>query len=36
MPITDVAIKNLKTGDKPSSHFDAHGLYIEVQPKGGK
>ena len=36
MPLTDTAVKNAKPGVKPVKIFDAHGLYLEVSPSGGK
>ncbi len=36
MPLTDVAIKNAKPGDKSIRLFDGSGLYLEVSPSGGK
>lgn len=36
MPLTDVAIRNVKPGAKPVRLFDGDGLYLEVSPSGGK
>jgi integrase len=36
MPLTDVAVRNAKPGARPLKLFDARGLYLLVQPKGGK
>jgi integrase len=36
MPLTDVAIKNVKSGNKAIRLFDGGGLYLEVSPAGGK
>ncbi|KVE72445.1 tyrosine-type recombinase/integrase [Burkholderia vietnamiensis] len=36
MPLTDIAVRNAKPGDKPTRLFDAGGLYLEVAPSGGK
>jgi integrase len=34
--LTDTAIRNLKAGDKATKHFDGGGLYLLVQPSGGR
>ena len=36
MPLTDTAVRNAKSSDKPVKLFDAGGLYLEVAPSGGK
>jgi len=36
MPLTDIAVRNLKPSAKPSRFFDERGLYVEVSPSGGK
>ncbi|MFO1225290.1 tyrosine-type recombinase/integrase [Roseateles sp.] len=36
MPLTDTACKNAKQAQKPFKLFDALGLYLLVQPTGGK
>ncbi|MFC1681636.1 tyrosine-type recombinase/integrase [Pseudomonadota bacterium] len=36
MPLTDTKIRNLKPTSKSFKMFDGGGLYIEVQPAGGK
>ena len=36
MPLTDVAVRAAKPGEKPRKLFDAQGLYLEVSPAGGK
>lgn len=36
MPLTDAAIRAAKPGDKPRKLFDEHGLYLLINPKGGK
>ena len=36
MPLTDTAIKQAKPTEKPRRLADAHGLYLEVSPSGGK
>ena len=36
MPLTDTGIKNLKPLDKPQKKFDVNGLFLLVQPNGGK
>lgn len=36
MPLTDPAIRNAKSADKPVRMFDANGLYLEISPSGGK
>ena len=35
MPLTDIFIKSLKPGAKPTKHFDGDGLFLEVRPTGG-
>jgi integrase len=34
--LSDIAIRNAKPADKPVRLFDGAGLYLEVQPAGGK
>ncbi|HUV99131.1 MAG TPA: integrase arm-type DNA-binding domain-containing protein [Gallionella sp.] len=36
MALTEVAIKNVKPGEKAIRLFDGGGLYLEVAPSGGK
>jgi len=36
MPLTDVAIRNAKPRAKPYKMGDSHGLFLLVQPSGGK
>ncbi|SER75437.1 protein of unknown function [Sphingobium sp. YR768] len=36
MALTDTAIKNAKPKDKPYKMGDAGGLFLLVQPSGGK
>ena len=36
MPLSDTAIRNAKSGEKPIRLFDSGGLYLEVAPTGGK
>ena len=36
MALTDTAIRNAKPGDKPKKLFDERGLFLLVQPSGGK
>lgn len=36
MPLTDVAIRKAKAGQKPTRLFDGGGLYLEVATSGGK
>ena len=36
MPLTDVAIRKAKPGDKPIKLSDEKGLYLEIAPSGGK
>jgi len=36
MPLTDVAARNAKPSELPQKLFDAHGLYLLVQPQGTK
>jgi hypothetical protein len=36
MPLTDVQVRNAKPQDKPIKLFDGGGLYLSVQPTGGK
>lgn len=36
MPLTDAAIRAAKPADKPRKLFDEHGLYLLINPKGGK
>ena len=34
--LTDVAVRNAKPGPKPYKMGDSHGLFLLVQPSGGK
>jgi integrase len=36
MPITDTAIRNAKTVDKPVKLYDGQGMFVLVTPAGGK
>lgn len=36
MPLTDVAIRRIKPKAKPYKLYDGGGLFLWVQPKGGK
>lgn len=36
MPLTEVAIKALKPGEKIARHYDEKGLYLEISPAGGR
>ena len=36
MPLTNTAIKALKSTDKTKRYFDGKGMYLEVSPKGSK
>ena len=36
MPLTDLAIRRAKPGNKSRKIFDGRGLYLEVTPRGGK
>jgi len=36
MPLTDTAVKNLKSGDKTTKHSDGGGLFLMVTPHGSK
>ena len=36
MPLTDVAIRKAKAGEKPIKCSDERGLYLEIAPSGGK
>lgn len=36
MPLTDTALRNLKTPSNPVKMFDGGGLYLHVTPTGGK
>ncbi|WP_330986078.1 MULTISPECIES: tyrosine-type recombinase/integrase [Enterobacterales] len=36
MPLTDTAIRNAKSPDKPRKQTDAQGLYLLVKPNGSK
>ncbi len=36
MPLTDIAIRNAKPGEKPTKMFDERGLFLLVTPTGGK
>ncbi|MCH7571024.1 MAG: DUF4102 domain-containing protein, partial [Deltaproteobacteria bacterium] len=36
MPLTDTAIRSAKPKDKTFKLFDGGGLYLEVNPAGGK
>lgn len=36
MPLTDVAIRKAKPGEKPIKLSDGRRLYLEIAPSGGK
>ncbi|WJM95803.1 Arm DNA-binding domain-containing protein [Pseudomonas defluvii] len=36
MPLKDTNCRNAKPQDKPYRLYDEQGLYLEVQPKGGR
>jgi hypothetical protein len=36
MPLTDLAIENIKPSAKAVKIFDGHSLYLEVMPNGSK
>ncbi len=36
MPITDTAVRNAKTVDKPVKLYDGLGLFVLINPAGGK
>lgn len=36
MPLTDTAIRNAKPSEKPRKLADGGGMYLEVNPRGGK
>ncbi len=36
MPLTELALKNLKPKDKSYKVTDGNGLHIEITPAGGK
>lgn len=36
MALTNTSIRNAKPGDKPKNLFDERGLFLLVQPSGGK
>jgi len=36
IPLTDIAIRNAKPGEKPVRLFDGGGMYLEISPPGGK
>ncbi len=36
MPLTDLAVRNAKPADKPYKLTDGGGMYLFVQPNGGK
>ena len=36
MPLTDIRIRNAKHGEKPIKLYDAHGLFLLLQPSGSK
>ena len=36
MPLTDVAVRNAKSGTRTIRLYDSGGLYLEVSPSGGK
>ena len=36
MPLTDAAIRSAKPQNKTAKMFDGGGLYLEVDPNGGK
>ena len=36
MALTNIAVRNAKTGEKPRKIYDSGGLYLIVRPSGGK
>ncbi|HEX9263190.1 MAG TPA: Arm DNA-binding domain-containing protein, partial [Candidatus Binatia bacterium] len=36
MPLTDVSIRSAKPKEKPYKLFDSGGLYLEINPSGGR
>jgi hypothetical protein len=34
--LTDIAVKKAKPADKPRTIFDGGGLYLQIEPSGGK
>jgi integrase len=36
MPLTDIKVRNAKPGAKPTKIFDGGGLFLLIQPQGGK
>ena len=36
MPLTDASIRSAKPKDKTFRLFDSRGLYLEINPSGGK
>ena len=36
MPLSDVAIRNLKSREKPFKATDSHGLYLLINPTGSR
>jgi len=36
VPLTDMKVRNLHAAEKPFSAFDGGGLFLLVQPNGGK
>ncbi|HKH21807.1 MAG TPA: Arm DNA-binding domain-containing protein, partial [Gammaproteobacteria bacterium] len=36
MPLTDTTVRNAKSGDKPIKLFDGRGLFLLLNPAGGK
>jgi hypothetical protein len=36
VPLSDVAIRNLKLRDKPFKATDSHGLYLLINPTGSR
>ena len=36
MPLNAITVRNLKASAKPTKHYDAAGLYLEVTPKAAK
>jgi integrase len=36
MPLSETAIRNAKAGEKPKKMYDGRGLFVLIQPNGGK
>ena len=36
MPLTDSAVRNAQSREKPYKMADSQGLYIQIMPSGGK